>query len=342
MLLQKGAEVTIVASGQPLAFLKLTFPELTAVKSTGIKVTYPESGSMALKMALSAPGFLTEIFKEHRWLEQFVKENKVDAVISDNRFGFWSNRVPSIYITHQVLIRLPGRMKVFEPLMYRLHGQFICRYTECWIPDAEGEPNLSGDLSHKYSRPGNAFYIGPLTRFLGYQYKAEEEDLKFQSDLLVILSGPEPQRSILEKIIHREIEKEPGMKVTILQGKPKNWGTGEERNGTKVYSHLEDHQIARLIRNARQIVCRPGYSTVMDLAILKRRALLVPTPGQTEQEYLGRYLSEKGWFRQVSQEKLSIEEIMAASRKETLSLPDFHAGDLLEERIIHLIDSIKK
>ena len=342
LLLQKGVSVTLVASGQSLAFLKVTFPEIDCIRSDGLKVAYPEKGSMTLKMALSTPGFLAEIYREHRALEELVREYEVDAVISDNRFGYWSKKVPSVYLTHQLLIRMPAGMKFLEPLTRFLHGWFIRKYAECWIPDMEGSLNLSGDLSHKYDKPSNAHFIGPLTRFRDFVQLSNPDGSKDAFDLLVLLSGPEPQRSILERIVRRELGKKPELRVALLQGIPGQTGYQEEYGRMTVFSHLPDYRIASLIRHSRTILCRPGYSTVMDLAALKRTALLVPTPGQTEQEYLGRYLEEQGWFRRIAQHKLSMEGILEFMAQEAPPMPDFQPEHLMETRVEHLLEMIRR
>jgi UDP-N-acetylglucosamine transferase subunit ALG13 len=342
MLLQKGANVTVAASGQPLSFLKQQFPEIDFVKSKGLNVLYPEKGSMALKMALSVPGFLAEIYREHRWLDKIIAEYSIDGVISDNRFGFWSNRVPCVYITHQVLIRMPKGLRFMEPIVHYAHGRFINKYDECWIPDLEGDMNLSGDLAHKYSQPANVYYIGPLTRFSDYRESETAVNLRDKNDLLIMLSGPEPQRSLLEKILRKEIRKQAGVKVAMLQGVPENKGYEEENNGLKVYSHLPDYRIVSLIQNARVIVCRSGYSTIMDLATLGKSAVLIPTPGQTEQEYLGNMLAKRNWFHCIPQHGLSLKKILAAAERSTEKMPELPDQKLLNSRIDHFLDLIKQ
>ena len=330
----------MATSGHSLEFLKLAFPELDFVRSASLKVKYPARGSMALKMARSAPGFLTEIYHEHHQLEQMIEEYNIDAVISDNRFGFWSNRVHTVYLTHQVVILMPRGLKAIEPLSYRAHRRIIRRYNSCWIPDSGGKTNLSGDLSHKFKKPGNATYIGPLSRFMDYDHVLTERDDRFTFDLVAIVSGPEPQRSIFEHIVRRESDKHPGMKVALLQGIPENSELTDIHDRLAVYSHLPDHHIAALVKNAGTVVCRPGYSSIMDLVFLRKKATLIPTPGQTEQEYLGKYLAEKRWFYCIPQHRLSFENIAITNEKETIPLPVFEENDPLEKQIDLLLKSI--
>jgi hypothetical protein len=341
MLQSKGAVVTIAAAGRPLDFLKGIFPDVRFAEAPGFRVTYPSTGSMALKMAWSAPRLLAGILHEHRWLERYISEHGVDAVISDNRFGFWSRYVPSIYLTHQVLIRMPKGMAFLEVLSYRAHGLFIKKYSECWIPDFEGEKNLSGDLSHRYARPANAFFIGPLSRFINVAGETNKETMVPGPDLLVMLSGPEPQRSILEKIILAEVERNPGLTTVILRGIPGEENDGEPKAGLMVHSHLSDREIAELIRTSRHIVCRPGYSTIMDLASMGRTAILVPTPGQTEQEYLAGYLSCEYGFCTITQKNFSLEEALNAPSSHNPAFTGPITETVLEARISRLLMSLE-
>ncbi len=289
-MLGSGLNVIIAADGRPYDFLKIEFPELHHLRLPGCRVKYPESGSMALKMLCQAPGIVTGIIRERRILRDIVDRYKIDFVISDNRFGLWSRAVPSVYITHQIMVKCPAGLRFLEPLLYRLHSWFINRYTECWIPDFEGEPNLSGDLTHSYPLPGNTRFIGPLSRF---SMNEEGEPL---NDLLVILSGPEPQRSILERIVLTQVKNSP-LKVLIARGKTEEAEETAVTEDVRMVSHLETEELNRAILSSRQVLARAGYSTIMDLALLGKKAILIPTPGQTEQEYLAdRFMRKKIYY----------------------------------------------
>jgi UDP-N-acetylglucosamine transferase subunit ALG13 len=206
----------------------------------------------------------------------------------------------------------------------------------------EGEINLSGDLSHKYKMPANSEFIGPLSRFRHSKQLKNVENTSEIYDLLILLSGPEPQRGILEKILRKELRKKPDLKVVMLLGIPGNNGYMEQHNRLTVYSHLPDHHIVRLIQSARMIVCRPGYSTIMDLVSLDKTAVLIPTPGQTEQEYLGRYLSEKNWFQCIPQNKLSIETILSKAGQVSIPPPYLRSEMLLEKNIDLFLGLVRK
>jgi predicted glycosyltransferase len=316
-LMKNKYHVIIAADGRPFEFLKAYFPELESIRLPGFRVSYPEGKNMVMKMAWQSPAILYEIYRDHNRLQKIIRDNKIDCVISDNRFGMWSKTVYSVYITHQLMIKAPDRMKWAEHLLHRAHQWVIGHYDECWIPDIPGEKNLSGDLGHKFPLPTDGHFIGLLSRF--------DNDIRENNvipkgpELLFLLSGPEPQRSIFEKIILKELELHPQQNAIILKGIPGEPEQSSTLPGVVIYNHLPDRAISHLIRSARTIICRPGYSTLMDLVTLGRNAVLVPTPGQTEQEYLAGHLSANGMFIMMEQDGFSLSAAVEAGK----DLPGF-------------------
>jgi uncharacterized protein (TIGR00661 family) len=302
-LLENGAEVLIGADKRPLDLLKNEFPQLEFFTLNGYNVTYPENENMILKMFVQLPKIFKGIIQENRQLEKLITEKKIDAVISDNRYGLWTKKIPCIFITHQLFIKSPFGEKILN----YLNRKFISRYTECWIPDTETFDNLSGNLSHGKDIFKNIYFIGPLSRLTG-----QEKDIKKKYDLLVILSGPEPQRSIFEKIILKELNLS-NLKSLVVQGlveknESKNLGLN-----TEVVSHLSAETMNRAIQSSELMVCRSGYSTIMDLSIFNKKVVFVPTPGQTEQEYLAEKFSVDKIAYTVSQDKFNLDEAIHSS-----------------------------
>lgn len=290
----------IAASGRALAFLQHRFPKLDFIELPGYDISYPDSGSMALKMALQTPRVLKRIQDEHRELKKLVTKLDLDMVISDNRFGMYSNDIPSIYITHQVHIQAPG---IVKGGLHLLHKNYIDRYDQCWIPDYAGEQNLAGDLSHG-KKPENAIFIGHLSRF----QRPTFADKIF--DYCALLSGPEPQRTAFEKKLIKAFKGKPES-IIILQGKPDQPSRTMEDNITLV-NHATDSQILKIIGASEAVISRPGYSSLMDLAMLGSDCIFVPTPGQTEQEYLGKLHSKRNGIPYLAQSKVNYESITKA------------------------------
>lgn len=282
--LQERHTITIATDGLPAILLREEFPHLRFIELPSYSFRYSHSNSQLGALLYSSPFIIAGIIREHRWLNRLLSEEKFDLVVSDNRFGMWNKKVHSIYITHQLMIKMPRNLRWFEPTVHAIHGWFISKYSECLIPDHAGEPNLSGDLSHRYSLPSNARFAGPFSRFNTISSIPSQ-----QYSTLVLISGPEPHRSIFEQQQLQQAASYPPP-VLMVRGLP---GKSEptSKDGITLVPHLPTQQLANYLTGCSYIVCRSGYSTIMDLESLgcKHKAHFIPTPGQTEQEYLAQY-----------------------------------------------------
>jgi UDP-N-acetylglucosamine transferase subunit ALG13 len=234
------------------------------------------------------PGILQTIRYERSWLQQAVRAFAFDAVVSDNRFGLHHPDIPCVYLTHQLRIKIPGGGPI-EGLLQRLHYRFIRHYSACWVPDLAGKPNLSGDLGHPRRLPGVPLhYLGPLSRL-------EKKGAREQNPLLILLSGPEPQRTLFEEQILHQIDTVPGPMILIrgLPGAPPADHLAVPGK-LVVYNHAPAALLQELLAASSMVLSRTGYTTVMDMVRLQKKSILIPTPGQTEQEYLGTYLRAQG------------------------------------------------
>ncbi len=322
-----GANVLIAADHRPLAFLQKEFPGLPFVKFPAYQVTYQRNGSFTLKFMRSIPQILKSIYKEHQLLDQLIDEYNIDLVFSDNRFGLWNKKVKCIFMTHQVMIKSPVKSAIFDSILFSFNQMFIKNYDECWIPDFEGVINLSGDLAHQYKLPIDTYFIGPLSRFkITLQ---PSEDIKIE--LLVLLSGPEPQRTIFEEIILKQLENTT-FQTIIVQGIPEKEDVKKINDQLTIYSHLETDHLQKFIQQSDIVLCRSGYSTIMDVVVFGKKAILVPTPGQTEQEYLARYYQEKNYFYTVSQKLFNLGEALLQSKTYT-GIQFKQDGELLKARV---------
>lgn len=272
--LNEGHEVIIGADKNPLAFLKQEFPTLKTIVIPGVEIDYGENGS-ALKLFYESVKFYKFIKKEKQFIDTFLDENKIDLIVSDNRYGLYSESIESIIITHQLYPKAP----VGEKLLHQKIEKLLCNFDTVWIPDFEGENNLSGDLSHLKGFNHPHKFIGPLSRL-----KKPIEQYKIEYDICAIVSGPEPQRTIFEKLILEQIE-QYNLNAIVVRGLP----NAETKNTINVFNHLPTKQLQEYILKSQLVVCRSGYSSIMDLTVLGKKAILVPTPGQTEQEYLAQY-----------------------------------------------------
>ncbi|MGN6249633.1 MAG: glycosyltransferase [Ginsengibacter sp.] len=300
-LIEDGCEVLIVTTKITFPLLRNEFPNTVFLLYKGYDIKYSRQKSFfSLKLILQIPKIITRVFEEHNWLKKTVQKYQIDAVISDNRFGMYHNKIPSVYITHQLLIKTGNHFT--ESIAQKLHYFFIKKYNHCFVPDFEIN-GLAGELSHPQKKPENVKYIGPLTRFSKI---AGEKEIY---DLMIILSGPEPQRTIFEKKIVDELRTVEG-EIFLLRGLPSEKEKLPDLKNVIVRNHLPAKQLNELIVQSKFIICRSGYTSVMDLSALGKKAVLIPTPGQTEQEYLAKYLMEKGYFLSMNQKDFSIKKAL--------------------------------
>ena len=332
----QGCEVLIGGSGRALAFLKAEFPDCQFLHIPSYPFFYSKSIPLSAAMAFSAPAIIFGILRENRQLRNIIRTHNIHAVISDNRFGLWSSKIPCVYITHQVRIKAGAWLKFLEPLLYCIHSFFIRKFNRLWIPDYENEPNLSGELGHHFGNDLNAEYLGPLSRFNNLEYSGENQNELRPADILFIVSGPEPQRSIFEDLIIRQANT-TDKKMILLQGIPGPVTQPSIQGNLTIFPHLSSADMKFLIDNAEIIVCRPGYSTVMDLAVMQKKAFFIPTPGQTEQEYLAAYYAEQGIAAFSPQHLFNLKEI-ASLAQESSGFREISSGCRPEPAIRKLVD----
>jgi hypothetical protein len=297
-LLKLNHNVIFASGEEHLALIRSELQGCTCLSFPGFKPNYSRFLPPYISMLLRIPLLAYHIVIEHFRLKKIIKEYSIDIVISDNRFGLWNRKIKTAYVTHMPLIPFPGKMRFLEPAGKFLHRQIIRKYDLCFIPDLPGDRNISGRLSHGTGLPQNIRYIGILSRFTSLpDNDPVVQDFKYNT---IILSGPEPQKGILkQKLISLLQDKTP---VTIiLEGKPGLSKVKRRVGNIILYTHLPANMMKSIISGSEGIISRSGYSTVMDLLSLKCRALLIPTPGQTEQEYLAEYLSEQGRFTSLNQ-----------------------------------------
>ncbi|WP_438961517.1 glycosyltransferase [Nonlabens sp.] len=298
-ILANGDKPIIASDGMALELLKKEFPEQHFLELPGYGISYPENGSsFKLKMLKDSPKIWNAIRKEHSILKSLIKEHNLHGVISDNRLGLYNRIIPCVIITHQLRV-LSGATTW---LSTHLHLHFIKKFNQCWIPDVEGTHNLSGLLSHNTDADILKVYLGPLSRF-----KANSTPQK-KYNLMVLLSGPEPQRGILEHKLLREVKRFKG-EVLFIAGKVENQQVMEKKGNITYYNYLSTQGLQKALDRSEMVLCRSGYTTIMDLHKLGKKAFFIPTPGQFEQEYLAQSLQDQGIVPFAFQDEFKIEEL---------------------------------
>ena len=319
-LIHNECDIVIAADGNIRSLLQLEFPKATFITLKGYNIKYSKQKKwLALKIAIQIPAIIFSIFYEHRWLKKVVKKYSFDAIISDNRFGLYNFTVPCIYITHQLLVKTGNEFS--EKILQKIHYWFINKYTECWVPDYAGEKNLGGQLSHPSANiPANIHYIGRLSRF------QKNIIVAIKYELLILLSGPEPQRSIFEKILLQQLQLFDG-KVLFVRGLPASEEQLPFLQNITIKNHLTAQELNEAIEQSKIVISRAGYTTVMDLVKLQKKGILIPTPGQTEQEYLADYLAQNKLFVTAAQDTFNLKEAIKRAAGFNFCIVDFNMDE---------------
>lgn len=300
--LEKNGFTPILASdGVALQLLEKEFPHLTALKLPSYEIEYAKNGAdFKWKLIKNSPKMIEAIFAEKKIIKKWIKEYNLFGIISDNRLGVYSKKIPSVFVTHQLNV-LSGKTTWISS---KLHQHFIRKFTECWIPDIENAANLTGKLGHLKKTDINLRYLGPLSRL-------EKKNLPIKYDLMVILSGPEPQRTFLEEKLISELQQYSN-RVIFIKGKVESEQKSETIKNITYYNFMTSSEIETAFNESEIVLCRSGYTTVMDLAKLQKKAFFIPTPGQFEQEYLARRLKRNGYVPYAKQDDFKIENLIDA------------------------------
>ncbi len=336
-MVQLGWKVSLAGEGPSLTLLSQEFPELTTIHLKGYRIRYPKSGALLVpRLLVQIPKILKTIKLENEWLKESLARENWDLVISDNRYGLYHPKTKCIFLTHQLWVLSGWGNRIDQLLNKRLH-QWISNFNQCWIPDERENGGIAGILSHPpnplptgrqaislFPNPCSLFptpliYLGPLSR-LTKQNSTE------QTQILVLLSGPEPQRSLLEQKLLEQI-KQIDEQFLFVRGLPSASHKLENTRNVHFENHLASAQLSQAISSAKLVVCRSGYSSVMDLLKMDKKAILIPTPGQTEQLYLGKELAAKNWFVTQKQEELQLKTAIQLCLSDTQVRPflDFEA-----------------
>lgn len=292
----QGATVILASDGDALLLLQQQYPHLRSIELPTYGIHY-KGNNMFLNIAPQVPKILNAIYLERKKLESIIEEYKITAIISDNRYGMYDKQITSIFLTHQLNIQVPNRFLEF--IVAKCNHYFIQKFDYCWVPDNPKEPSLAGILSHN-TQLKNVHYLGPLSRMP----KLSKQTLKW--DVIVVLSGPEPQRTYLEEKIIEQATK-LSYQFLIVGGKPASVETKQLAENIQWESFMNAEALHIALSKSKLVVARSGYSTVMDLVAMGcQKVLLIPTPGQSEQEYLAARLEEKGRFIAEDQNTLNL------------------------------------
>ncbi len=297
-LMDQGIEPVIASDGAALSLLKKEFPHLQMKTMPSYNIEYSKKASnFKFKMLLNSPKIAHAINAERKAIKKLVEEENFCGIISDNRMGIRHKSIPSVFITHQLTV-LSGKTTSFST---KIHNKYIKKFDLCWVPDMADDPNLSGELGHPKKSSIPVTYLGPLSRF-------EYQIVPKRYDIMVLLSGPEPQRTLLEQKLFQEFE-QSDKKIVFVRGLIEDTHKTYVKNNITIHNYLTGIDLQNTINSSNLIISRSGYTTVMDLAKLKKKAFFIPTPGQFEQEYLAQRLTTNKLVPSCNQNEFTLKKL---------------------------------
>lgn len=297
-LIEQGFEPVLASDGIALNLLQKEFPQLESTELPSYQISYSKKRYFfKLKLIQNTPKIVKAIKAEKKLIADIIEALHIDGIISDNRLGAHNKKLPCVFITHQLQV-LSGNTTW---LSTKLHQKIFRRFDECWVPDNIGDMNLSGKLGHDQINELPIKYIGPLSRF-------EKKDTEPIYDIMVLLSGPEPQRTFLETKLLKKLCQFEG-NVLFVKGQIENEQQISEQKHITNYNFMMSGELGDAINKSKLVISRSGYTTVMDLAKLSKKAFFIPTPGQFEQEYLAKRLDEQGFVPSCSQNEFNLDQL---------------------------------
>jgi len=334
-LIEENNELTIISNDRSLELLK---------KELGNNLEYYDipdypmllsenSRQFMAKSFVYWPMFIKRMESGLQKLKKILEKRKCDKIISDGRYDIYSRKIPSFFISHQIRIMNPLRIKMFERGSEIFNLFFFKRFAAVLVPDYK-EDDLSGDLSHNLHRidENKLYYVGILSDF-------KKKKTNKNIDYLISLSGPEPQRTLLENKLLSQIDNLSG-EIVVTLGKIEKQDNFNKKN-IQTYSFLTKGERIDFLNRTKLVISRSGYSTIMDLAVIGIKALMVPTPGQVEQEYLGQYHNKKGTFYSVSQNEINLKKDIELAKKTTGIKRKCDVNKTVEN-IMNVITSVEK
>lgn len=308
-LILQDFEPVIASDGAALELLQKEFPALEYHTLPAYRIRYSKQKEFfKLKLLVQTPKIIATIQKEKEAVEKLVNLHNISGIISDNRWGVRHKTIPSVFVTHQLTV-LSGNSTLFSS---KIQQHLISKFTECWVPDFKEPPNLSGKMGHLSKSSLKIKYIGPLSRFVNHQ-------LPIKYKYAIILSGPEPQRELLENILLKEFKNYPAP-ILFIRGILEKQVKFKIVGNIKIYNFLYGKELEEAINSSEAVICRSGYTSVMDLAVLAKNAFLIPTPGQPEQEYLAKLLSENNLVGNCTQAAFTLKKLENLKETKGLSL----------------------
>jgi len=310
-LIEEDNEITIISHGRSLQLLKNELGKnLEYIEISDYPMLLSENSRQFMaKSLIYWPIFVSQLRRGWKKLKKNLEHKKYDAIISDARYEIYNRKVPSFFISHQMRIMNPMRIKFLEKGSEIFNLFFFRRYAGVIVPDYKDD-NLSGDLSHNLNKidEKKLHYVGALSDF-------KKKQTKKDIDYLISISGPEPQRTMLQEKLLSKVDQLKG-NIVITLGKTEGKDKIKKKN-IQTFSFLSKKDREDFLNRSKLVISRSGYSTILDLSVIGTKALMIPTPGQIEQEYLAKYHNSIKTFYCVNQSNINLAKDVELANKTT-------------------------
>lgn len=325
-IIRQGHTPKVLSAGEALHWIQAEFPEIETITVPSLSMRYYPLLGALISAALHTPRLFWLMHIERKMVDQIVRQEKIDLIISDNRYGCYHREVKSVLVCHFLNILLPRGWKIFNPLLNFFYRAILRKFNEIWVPDDEANEGgrLSGKLSELNVEKYFLKFIGPLSRF----EQAEPKSNKI-FDVTAIISGPEPLRSQFAKKVFSSLSEFPGRRLVVVGGTELQVSRGEE---IELRYNVSSTELGEIIQSTKLIISRSGYSSIMDYDRLRAKVLMVPTPGQPEQIYLAQFTALKGYATCVQEEVLTA-GLIATNINSSMEFIGSFASDCLEKQI---------
>ncbi len=331
-LQKRECYVIAAADGNAFELLKSELPELEVIRLKDVQISYGKNGMGVAGLATKIPAAIKVLHNEHDEVSKIVATRNIHGIISDNRYGCFDMRIVSVIITHQLQPIVPPLFKPFQTTVHKWITKRLKQFDQIWVPDIPHQAGLTGKLStNTADLPKRE--IGILSRLV----LESEASAKVKLDAVAILGGPEPQRTEFEKLMLSQMAALPQYKFVILRGLPAHHAANPSiHTNVQLIAHADTQEFSNIVMSARCVIARSGYSSIMDLIRLQKSACLVPTPRQTEQEYLAHRMESLRYFTTQSQSAFSLDHALESTTLHApppLSQIDDHLSSAIDEFI---------
>lgn len=298
-LQRQGAAVILAGSGASLNLLRQQFPTLKAYQLSPYNPTYHANTNMVWAMAGQLPKFMKAIVAEQKEVGAIVQKENIDIVISDNRYGCYTKYAKCYIVAHQLNILMPNGWQWVQPIVSRFNHAQLAKFDGVWCP--ANDATFPEKLLQGHNKLN--------TRFIGFLSRMQPITAQHKHAITAICSGPEPQRGLLEEELAKQLA-ELEVPSILVAGMVEKTEKRKVKDKLTIVNYMGTEELNRLMAESAVIISRSGYSTVMDMMRMGNKAIFVPTPGQTEQEYLAEALMQQGIAYSMAQVELDIQKAL--------------------------------